>query len=90
MNCHCTCDVSFPPEVLLDLGSEAGDEVVEVHDDVDPHVEEHEEGRVAAPHPLQEDPADQSQVNIRLCDRTPIEMSTELREISHFMKLKDL
>ena len=54
---------------------------------MDPHVEEHEEGGVAAPHPLQEDPADQSKVSIRLCDRTPIEMSTG---ISHFIKLKDL
>ena len=52
-----TSDVSFPPEIFLNLRPEAGHEVVEVHHHVDAHVEEHEEGGVAAPHPLEEDPA---------------------------------
>ena len=39
----------FPPEIFLNAGSHAGHEVVEVHDDVDPHVEEPAEGRVASP-----------------------------------------
>ena len=40
----------FPPEIFLYAGSHAGHEVVEVHDDVDPHVEEPAEGGVAASH----------------------------------------
>ena len=39
----------FPPEIFLYAGSHAGHEVVEVHDDVDPHVEEPAEGGVASP-----------------------------------------
>ena len=38
----------FPPEILLYAGPHAGHEVVEVHHDVDPHVEEATEGGVTA------------------------------------------
>ena len=38
----------FPPEVFLDAGSHGGHEVVEVHDDVNAHIEEPAEGGVAA------------------------------------------
>ena len=38
----------FPPEVFLDAGSHGRHEVVEVHDDVNPHVQEPAEGGVAA------------------------------------------
>ena len=37
----------LPPKVLLHLGPEGGEEVVEVHDDVDPHVQEPAERRVS-------------------------------------------
>ena len=59
---------------------------------MDPHVEEHEEGGVAAPHPLQEDPADQSKVRICSCDHELKEMSTGKRKVSQFIinRLKDL
>jgi len=43
---HC-CQVPLPPKVLLHLGPEGGEEVVEVHDDVDPHVQEPAERRVS-------------------------------------------
>lgn len=39
--------VPFPPEVLLNGGSEGGEEVVEVHDHVDAHVQEPAEGCVS-------------------------------------------
>ena len=38
----------FPPEILLYAGPHAGHEVVEVHHDVDPHVEEATEGGVTS------------------------------------------
>ena len=38
----------FPPEVFLDARSHGRHEVVEVHDDVDTHVEEPAEGGVSA------------------------------------------
>ncbi len=37
------CEVLLPPEVLLVLGAECGEEVVHVHPDVDERVEEGEE-----------------------------------------------
>ena len=42
----------FPPEVFLYAGPHAGHEVVEVHDDMDPHVEKAYEGCVTSPDPL--------------------------------------
>ena len=53
-----TCDVTLPPKILLDLRTQSRDEIVEVHDDVDAHVEEHEEGRMATSDKLEEGPAD--------------------------------
>ena len=38
----------LPPQVLLHFGSKGRHEVVEVHDNMDTNVEEHEECRVAA------------------------------------------
>lgn len=40
--------ISFPPEVFLDARPHGRHEVVEVHDDVDAHVEEPAEGGVSA------------------------------------------
>ena len=42
--------VPLPPEVLLNTGSTGGETVVEVHDDMYPHVQEPAERGVAAPH----------------------------------------
>jgi hypothetical protein len=43
-------DLPLPPEVLLDAGPAGGEEVVEVHDDVDAHVQETAERGVTAAH----------------------------------------
>jgi len=51
-----TCDVFFPPKIFLDRGTEAGHEVVEVHDDMDTDVEEHEECGVTTSNKLEEEP----------------------------------
>jgi len=51
-----TCDVFFPPKIFLDRGTEAGHEVVEVHDDMDTDVEEHEECGVSTSNKLEEEP----------------------------------
>lgn len=40
--------VLLPPEVFLVLGSEAGDQIVRVHDDVDEGVDNTKESAVAA------------------------------------------
>lgn len=40
-------EILLPPEVLLELGSEGGEQVVRVHHDVDEGVEQSEEGAVA-------------------------------------------
>ena len=53
---HRTSYSPLPPEILLYAGSHAGHEVVEVHDDMDAHVEEAHEGGVAAPDPLDPGP----------------------------------
>ena len=45
---HRTSYSPLPPEILLYAGPHAGHEVVEVHDDVDSHVEKPTEGGVAA------------------------------------------
>jgi hypothetical protein len=43
-------DLPLPPEVFLDAGPAGGEEVVEVHDDVDAHVQESAERGVTAAH----------------------------------------
>ena len=43
-------DVPLPPEVLLDLWPHGAHQVVEVHDHMNSHVQEHEEGRVSTAH----------------------------------------
>lgn len=42
------CQISFPPEVFLDARSHGRHEVVEVHDDVNAHVQEPAECGVSA------------------------------------------
>ena len=51
------CDVSLPPEIFLHLWPHRGHQVVEVHDNMDPHVQEHEEGRVSTTNILEKYPA---------------------------------
>ena len=44
------CDVFLPPQIFLDLGTKARHEVVEIHDDMNTNVEEHEECGMSATH----------------------------------------
>ena len=43
-------DVFLPPQIFLDLGTEARHEVVEIHDNMNTNVEEHEECGMSAAH----------------------------------------
>lgn len=49
-------EVLLPPEVLLELGSEGGEQVVRVHHNVDEGVEQSEEGAVATGSELDAEP----------------------------------
>ena len=44
-------DVPLPPQVLLHLWPHGGHQVVEIHDHVHAHVQEHEEGGVSTANP---------------------------------------
>ena len=43
-------DILLPPEILLNAGTKAGHEVVEIHDNMNTNVEEHEECGVSSTH----------------------------------------
>ena len=49
-------DVLLPPQILLNLGTKAGYEVVKVHDNVDADVQEHKECGMASTNKLEEEP----------------------------------